>query len=286
MERAAFADMLRYRFIWLQHGVLQADFSRLINFLPLDLMVTTTQAEFDSVVGDGSPYRFTRKETVLAGLPRHDVMLAGKIEDRRTIVVMPTWRLSLTGPSVRAGNRRAINRAFYTSEFATRWKNLLHSPRLRAVADRGHRVVFVPHPNNEPYLDFFEVPSAFEVDTFHNGKKLRETFRRVSLYVTDYSSKAFDVAIMGKPVIYYQFDVSSVLGGAHLGLPGYFDYRRDGFGPVFNAEDEVLGEIERIAAGGVPDSVYGERATAAFPLRDGKSRERVLAAILAMTTKA
>jgi len=277
--------MIRYKYVWLQHGVTQGDYSRLINFPPIDCLVTSTIAEFESIVGDPSPYRYTRKETVLTGLPRHDILLSGPIEDARTVVIMPTWRLSLTGPTLALGNKRAVNPAFYGSEFARRWKSVLQSLRLAAaIRTAGYRVVFVPHPNLEPYIDFFEVPAEIEVRTFSHGQSLQSVFRQLSLFVTDFSSKAFDIAYLGKPVIYYQFDRDQVQGGSHLSVPGYFDYERDGFGPVHSEEAGLLAAIEGFIGGAGVDPIYGQRARDAFVFRDGKCRERVLQAVLALSS--
>jgi CDP-glycerol glycerophosphotransferase (TagB/SpsB family) len=196
---------------------------------------------------------------------------------------MPTWRLSLTGPPVSIGNARSINPKFYESEFARRWKRVLHSRRLMAAAERGgYRIVFVAHPNNEPYVDFFDVPPTIEVRRFSDGETLKDIFQRLSVFITDYSSKAFDAAYLDKPVIYYQFDRDLVFGGAHLSVPGYFNYERDGFGPVYREERDLLDAIERMADGAVPDAIYHERAARTFAFRDGKSRERVLQAILSL----
>ena len=283
LDPAYFGDLTRYKFVFLQHGVTQGDYSRLINFVPIDCMVTSTFGEFESIVGDQSPYKFTTKEVFLTGLPRHDILLAGPIEDSRTIVIMPTWRLSLTGASVGIGNARSINPKFYESEFARRWKRVLHSRRLMAAAERGgYRIVFVAHPNNEPYVDFFDVPSTVEVKKFSDGETLNSVFQQLSVFITDYSSKAFDAAYLNKPVIYYQFDRDLVFGGAHLSVPGYFSYERDGFGPVYREEGDLLEAIERMADGALPDPVYGERAARTFAFRDGKSRERVLQAVLSL----
>lgn len=283
LDEASFGDLLRYKLVFLQHGVTQGDYSRLLNFAPIDCLITSTFGEFDSIVGDPSPYKFTKKEVVLTGLPRHDILLGGPITDSRTIVIMPTWRLSLTGPSLTAGNARSINPAFYQSEFATRWKSVLHSPRLAAAAKRGgYKIVFVAHPNNEPYIDFLDIPRSIEVQTFSQGKSLQATFQQLSVFVTDYSSKAFDAAYLEKQVIYYQFDREVVFGGGHLSAPGYFDYERDGFGPVYREEADLLYAIDRIADGVGGDPVYRARAAKTFAFRDGKSRQRVVEAVMAL----
>jgi glycosyltransferase involved in cell wall biosynthesis len=278
-----FGDVVRYRFTYLRHGISKDDTSAWLNEKRIDCLIATTPAEFDSIVADGSPYKFTRKEVVLTGLPRHDALLRGNSTERRFVVVMPTWRSSLTGPALGPGNARSVNPAFHASEFARRWSNFLNSPRLAALEAGGYESVFVPHPNLEHYLAGLAMPQRVAVRRFSDGRPINGIFQKCAVFVTDYSSKAFDLALLGKPVVYYQFDRESFFGGAHMGGKGYYDYDRDGFGPVLTDEAAVFDAIEHALTNGV-SSIYQERALTTFPFRDGRNCARVLDAILALDT--
>jgi hypothetical protein len=62
-----------YKVAFLQHGIITQDLSRWLNKKQLDLFVTSCRREYDSIVeGD---YKFTPREVVLTGLPRHDTLL-------------------------------------------------------------------------------------------------------------------------------------------------------------------------------------------------------------------
>ncbi len=71
-ERWLDSEMCRYRLIFLQHGVIKDDISRWLNSKPISLMLTTTRAEYESIVDPQSDYRLSDKEVVLTGMPRHD----------------------------------------------------------------------------------------------------------------------------------------------------------------------------------------------------------------------
>ncbi len=282
-----FGDLLNYRFTFLQHGVSRDDISGWLNPLGIDRLVTSTRQEYESIVGDGSPYRFTERECVLSGLPRHDALLSARTGPDNTIVIMPTWRSSLTGSAKGAGNERSASPKFFDSEFARRWKELLHAPRLAELArELMHRIVFVPHPNIEQYLAHFDLPKAIEIRRFGEKEPIQGLFRSLSALVTDYSSKAFDAALLGKPVVYYQFDRERFFRGEHISRPGYFHYETDGFGPVCIEQHELLGALERMLRNGRPDGIYRERAERTLVFRDGKNCERVVDAILAMERSA
>src|SRR3712207_3441622 len=66
----------KWRFGFLQHGVIKDDLSRWLNHRELDLFVVSTEAERASVAGDGTAYRFSPKEVRNTGLPRFDRLLA------------------------------------------------------------------------------------------------------------------------------------------------------------------------------------------------------------------
>ena len=89
---------------------------------------------------------------------------------------------------------------------------------------------------------------------------MQEFFARARVLVTDYSSIAFNAAYLERPVVYYQFDADDVLEGGHVGRRGYFDYRRDGFGPVADSQDEAVGATSRrLANGPAPGPEYQAR---------------------------
>ncbi len=61
-----------------------------------------------------------------------------------------------------------------------------------------------------------------------------------SLLVTDYSSVFFDFAYMDKPVLYFWFDDENFFAQYEK---GYFNCRKDGFGPVVKTKDGVISFI-------------------------------------------
>ncbi|WP_420361914.1 CDP-glycerol glycerophosphotransferase family protein [Curtobacterium aetherium] len=276
----------RFMFTWLQHGVTNYDISRWVNAKPAELFVVVTPQEKESIAGDG-PYTFTDREVVLTGFPRHDELLrkrrATPDADRDLILVMPTWRKKLAGAQIPGSNERMKNPDFASSQYALEYDALIRSERLRDVADRtGKRVVFMPHPNMRPYLTDFDVPDWVEVWDFAT-RNVQDVVARAALMITDYSSLGFEAAFLDVPLVYFQFDASSFFDGSHVGRRGYFDYERDGFGPVATTVAAVEAAVEGIGAGGfVSDQVYSDRTRAAFVTRDEHNCQRVFEAMLAL----
>ncbi|MCB9636595.1 MAG: CDP-glycerol glycerophosphotransferase family protein [Sandaracinus sp.] len=273
----------RFKVTFLQHGVTKDDISNWLNPKPIDLLITASRREHESIVSEGSPYRYCDREVALTGFPRHDALgAASAVEGRRVLTLMPTWRLSLAGRVTGDGNTREKNPGFARSQFAREWMALLRSPRLLELRDRGYEIDFFPHANLVPYIDDLRVPEHVRVKT-HVGGSIQDVFRRTTILVTDYSSTAFELAYLGRPIVYFQFDRDEVFGGGHLTRPGYFDYDRDGFGPVCTTVDAVEAELARLVErNGQPDPVFVARMNDVFAFRDGGSCARVLAAIEAL----
>jgi glycosyltransferase involved in cell wall biosynthesis len=272
------------RTAFLQHGVIKDDLSRWLNPYEFDLFIVSTEAELASVVDDGTGYVYTAHETQLTGLPRFDRLLAKAADtapgERDLVLVAPTWRSWLTAPGDPATQRRPVDDAVWSSRYLEQWVGLIRSSSLaRAAAAHGLTVAFMPHPNIQPVLDRIRLPDHVRALTF-DREDVQSIYARTALLVTDYSSVAFNAAYIDVPVVYFQFDIDEVRAGAHLGRAGYFDYERDGFGPVAYDLDSAVGAaVAAIDAGPRPGPEYRARAERAFPVRDGRACERVVAAI-------
>ncbi len=282
----------KWRFTFLQHGVIKDDISAWLNPKLVDLFVTSTPGEYASIVGDGSPYVYTDKETVLTGLPRFDRLQrtseALSPQDRTLVLLAPTWREWLQAPRTSfADPRRQVRADFLETDYAKAWLGLLRSPDLAALAaEHGLRIGFLPHPNLQPLLPTLDLPAHVEALTFE-GAGAQRLFASAATLVTDYSSMAFNAAYVDRPVVYFQFDRELVAAGGHLGRAGYFDYERDGFGPVTRTVEETVAAVRAdVERGRTPAPEYLQRIASTFVLRDGRCCERVTAAIEALSLPA
>ncbi len=275
----------RWRFHFLQHGVIKDDLSSWLDPKKIETFVVSTPQELASVAGDHTSYVFTTREVALTGLPRFDrlreIGLRYPPDRRDLLLVAPTWRNELTPPFIPGTQRRPLDRSLLETDFMRRWLAYLTEPRLAAaVRDEGVTLGFLPHPILQPLLPFMDLPSHVRPLSYE-GHDPQELFARTRLLVTDFSSIAFNAAYLERPVVYYQFDADSVFTGGHVGRRGYFDYARDGFGPVIETHDAVVeATIEALAHGPAPLPAYQARIDATFTLRDGRCCERVVARVL------
>ncbi|WP_186305329.1 CDP-glycerol glycerophosphotransferase family protein, partial [Campylobacter coli] len=216
----------RQQFIFLQHGVIKDDLSKWLNSKKIDLFITSTKAEYDSIANDYNRYKIGKKEVVLTGLARHDVLLKNNKTNTKQILIMPTWRHYLSGLMIGNSGIRELKDEFKESEYFQKWNLLLDSNILQKLCEKyDYTIVFNPHPNIIPYLKDFNIPPYVKIAN-HN-ESLQELFCNSSLMITDYSSVAFEMAYLNKPVIYYQFDHEEFFN-SHTYQKGYFNYKKDG----------------------------------------------------------
>ena len=263
------------RFVFLQHGITKDDVSAWLNKYQIDLIVTSTRGEHESIVKPGSRYKIFESQACLTGQARHDALLKmnDSVDTEKILLVSPTWRKAISGGLKGETAEREISSSFGESEYCKTWSGLLCSERLKEICDEhGYRVVFVPHPNVAQYvsLGIFKVPDYVEI----GSSSWQIEFARSSALVTDYSSNAFEMALLSKPTFYYQFDKATFFS-EHTYRAGYFEYARDGFGPTLEHEDALLDAIDEYMNKGVVGETYTRNIENSFEHRDGLSCERI-----------
>lgn len=265
--------------VFLQHGITKDDLSSWLNTKKrIDLFVTATVPEYNSIVGDYTKYRFTDKEVKLVGFARHDALLNNaESMKKKVIMIMPTWRTSL---STNRFGKLSLADDFCESKYFISWKSLLHSEKLKSLCDKfGYHVLFVPHPNISLAMDLFDIPSYIEINK-NTNQSIQDMFKSCAMMITDYSSVAFEIGYLGKPVLYYQFDEDTFWSQQSY-QKGYYDYRKDGFGSVCVEQNELLEELEKVLSVNC-ENIPGlqQLVDSTFSTRDGRNCQRTLEAIL------
>ncbi|WP_265461303.1 CDP-glycerol glycerophosphotransferase family protein [Aeromonas salmonicida] len=280
-------SLINKKFIFLQHGVTKDNLSPwLNNTTRIDGLITATVDETESFSAKSSPYIIDTRAIIHSGFPRHDHLITMSDKTKNRILIMPTWRKSLTGKTTSKSSSREYNDAFTASEYFLYWQAVLESDKLSEVSSKfGYEVVFMPHPNLIQYLSDFTIPNYIHTVDCRNVS-MQEYISSCDLFITDYSSVAFDVAYLNKLSLYYQFDEAEVFGGMHTYTKGYFDYRQDGFGPVAITSDELFKNLELLLA---KDEIlyrkYTSRINNTFSERDGKNCERAYESITKLLHK-
>jgi CDP-glycerol glycerophosphotransferase (TagB/SpsB family) len=277
--REWYADIVRHRFCFLQHGITK-DLHSALNQPHADMLITAAPAEYRAFVDDPR-YEYTEREVRLTGFPRHDELLrkAEAVPEPRTILIMPTWRKNLVDTLTPGTGRYPYSQRFAQSEYFRNWQAVLQSPVLhRAASKHGYALHFFPHPYTRQQLrDFCLDGIAVPPDA---GGSIQDILADTALLITDYSSIAMEVALLCRPVVYFQFDRETFFPQDHSYTTGYFDYERDGFGPVVTTVDALCAwAVACMENGCRMEAVYRERAVAFCAFRDQNYCRRVYEAL-------
>lgn len=268
-----------WRFVYLQHGVLQHNLAHWFNSKDIDLLTTASVDEHESIV-DGCAYKLTSDSVTLTGFPRHDVVVkeaAGHpFAERSIILVAPTWRNNLFLPKAAFGAQRKLRAPFLETAYGQNWMKFLSHPDLaRLAAEHNAEVVYLPHPNLRGNAEGVTYPDHVRV--IESSPNVHELMSRSRVTITDYSSIFFDAALAQSRIVFFQFDHDEFLKGAHTYVPGYWDYTEHGFGPVTTEVDDAVAQTTLAFTGTGADwpAHYEERIRRTLPLTDGHAAQRI-----------
>lgn len=269
--------------VFLQHGITQNDISSWLNRYKenISMFVTVALPERNSILK--GKYFYDEKVVKLTGFPRYD-----RLENKplKQIAIMPTWRKELNRYEASGYSQYAIDgmkhyhESLKESNYFRYYNSLINHAKLIENAEKyGYKIVFMPHPNMQPYVNWFDKNPAVRFCSV--DVKYRDIISESSLAVTDYSSVVFDFAYLRKPIIYTQFDKNKFFS-EHFNQ-GYFICERDGFGEVeYDLESTVNRIIEYMENNCQLKEKYKERIEKFFGFHDRNNCKRTFDAILSI----
>lgn len=278
-KREYLKNLYQFDFVFLQHGLTKDDLSGWLNKFNKDikLFVTGAKPEYDSIIqGD---YYYTDKQVKLTGFPRFDHLV--KEKTKKQLIILPTWRKELANAIDPKTGERVYNREFKNTPYFQFYSRLIQDERLLAcMREHGYQGKFCLHVNHMEQIGDFQGNDIIEIQ--QGNLDYQKEFLENALMVTDYSSVAFDFAYMKKSLVYAQFDRQEFFAG-QVYDEGYFDYERDGFGPVcYQYEDTVQKIIDAIERDCQMEEIYEKRVDSFYYKTDSNNCKRVYEAICQM----
>lgn len=247
--------------IFLQHGIIKDDIKRLhYGYDKIDLFICGAKKEFDYIKKN---YGYPEGIVKYTGLARFD-NLRKRVNDKRLILIMPTWRYWLH------------NEIFIESDYFLKYKKLLCDTKLHNVLKENNvSLIFYPHYEVQKYIAEFknlQLPSSVIIADKRNYD-VQQLLIESALLVTDYSSVYFDFVYMEKPVLYYQFDEKRYRKEQYQ--DGYYDYH-DGLGEWTDNDTALILKMEEYIKNNFEIPVkYKSKIEDFFPLRDEENRQRI-----------
>ncbi|WP_088012300.1 CDP-glycerol glycerophosphotransferase family protein [Gottfriedia acidiceleris] len=200
-QKGRIKDILnKKKFVFLQHGVtaLKLNDSILSKKSPSAATMYVTSSEFEKrVIMNGLGYY--SDDIIVSGFPRWDVLEDKSYKiDKKEIFMMPTWRGWLDEVS---------EEKFIATDYYKYYMEVLNSKKLNDILETNDiQLNFFLHPKFKQYINnFTSMSSRIRLIEF-GEEKVNELLMNASLLITDYSSVAWEMYYMSKPVIFYQFD--------------------------------------------------------------------------------
>lgn len=229
-----FKDLYNARVVCLAHGLTIQQIAQYQNrvFDNTVLYFFASKYEIENVSHEVYDY-YDKDALKLTGHARYDGL---KSNDRKIILITPTWRRGVTTGKASKGSTYAHSDSFKNSEYFRLYNSLINDPELIAKAkEHGYKIVYLLHPAMSNQLEDFDKNDYVDIVAATSDISYEQILTESSLMVTDYSGVQFDFAYMKKPLVYYHPD----------SLPPQYEagglkYDTMGFGPVCTNHGQIV----------------------------------------------
>ena len=214
--------------VYLHHGVF--GFKKFNSFYYLhrnDMKIFTVGNNFEKEILVNQAH-VDKEKIKVTGYARYDALVDRASTDSLQIVYMPT-------------HRNFIKKDFIKSNFFQRIQSLLKNDCLLELL-KYNRIIFKVylHKEFQKYSNYF---SAYDnlIKIIKLGEETpQELISRSHLLITDYSSVSWDFFYLGKPVVFYRFDINEYLRDRN----SYLDLKKNIIGDVVYNEEKLISIIE------------------------------------------
>jgi CDP-glycerol glycerophosphotransferase (TagB/SpsB family) len=260
--------------VFLQHGVFafkQSDYYRSdevkLRKERFDMIVVSSEKEKNYVSKDlGYPLDIF----AITGLSRFDRLYQDKNHNtERIILFVPTWRYDL---------RYADEKQYLESTFHKKIIEFTESSLLQNILQKyGYKLHICFHHATAKYIKYYQSSNIINISNMGSIENFHTLLVSSKMLITDYSSVAFNMAYIDRPVSFYQWDTEEFLvveGGS------FIDYESELFGIVSNNQEKIIKEIEyNIVNDFKVRSDFKKKADTFFNYKDNHNCERIFKAI-------
>lgn len=248
-----YRDILKYRLVYLQHGILHANLLKMYGkeFIPIDKFIISSNFEKENLINN---YGYSKKDLICTGMPRLDEENEN-IEPENKIIFAPSWRKYLIGEAI---NRRRIidEEKFKRSKYYKEMISFLTDKELIKTLEKNNIVLdYKLHPIFEPYKQCFKGVANNNITVSIGGTDLS----KCKAFITDFSSFQFDFVKFKRPIIYFMPDLPEFKAGLHSYRELDLKYE-DAFGHLCLTGNELVKEIVKVINNNFEaEPIYRER---------------------------
>lgn len=268
------------KYYWLQHGITKDKLNHKdmdYQYKEYSLVCCASDREVEFFKQE---FGYNDDNAKCTGFCRFDGLI-DESDNFNQILIMPTFRKWLAPNDINGRPNEKEKMNFLESSFYFNYTQLLTNKKLLTFLKQNKmKVVFYLHYAFQSYADLFKsIANEYIIIAAKKDYDVQELMKRSNIMVTDYSSVFFDFAYMKKPEAFFQFDSDEYRANHYK--EGYFSYKVDAFGPVFNEVDEIVDFIIKSFEHGYKlENMYDVRIQGFFPLIDKNNCQRVYDSIM------
>ncbi|RDU22099.1 CDP-glycerol glycerophosphotransferase family protein [Anaerosacchariphilus polymeriproducens] len=250
---------------FLQHGV--TAFKRVHPLFgkngssPMTYFIATSEYEKNIIHNN---FDYDPENIPVTGFARWDVLENKANPNDKQILLMPTWRSWI---------EEVEDEVFVQSDYFKNYTDLLNNQKLmNSLKKNKIRLVFYIHPKFRDYMENFKVNNPNVTLIPFGQEPLNELMMKCSLLITDYSSVAWDVYYLEKPVVFYQFDYEKY----EITHGSYMDMTKELFGERVTKADELIQVLNDYIENNFKEKdKYREMRDSFFAYRDNYNSKRI-----------
>lgn len=235
MARDFVAGLFNAKIICIAHGLTMQDIAQYQNRLFDNINLYCVASKYEKINLLKEIYDYDEDQIKVIGMARFDGLINN---DKRIILITPTWRRSLVNSSV-AHEKKQHNNNFKNSDYFKIYNSLINNKDLLNSAKKNnYKILYLLHPAMSSQIDDFDKNEYVDIIPASGNISYEKILTESSLMITDYSGVQYDFAYMKKPIIYYHPEK----------LPphyanGMMDYEKMGFGPICKNEKSIIETI-------------------------------------------
>ena len=244
-EMLALSDVLDFKFVYLQHGVLHSKQPQTYDIERTFIDKIVISSDFERTIFT-EELHYPDDSLLQVGMSRFDIISSPK-EKQARILFAPSFRHSFVGDlnHFDANGNRLVNKDIVLH--SRYYDSLVKLAKSKSLNDYLHlhdlHLDVKLHPIFTGISEILS-PLFEQSDRIHLINEQIDSSNYL-IFVTDFSSYAFDAVNIRQPIIYYELDREEFACGNHHYRELYMDFE---FGDVVDTVDAFIASIDTIAA--------------------------------------
>ncbi len=251
-EEFDYYDIEHFRIIYMQHGVLHANY--VIKYSAenarCDKVVVSTNFEIENLT---SKYAYRDEDLIKCGMPRYE-HIDRNAKAKNRVLMAPSWR-SYFAKNVTPTTYHINSGGFCSTDYYLNFQKFLNDERLiRTLEEKDIYLDVKMHPIINGIVSDLFVTKSDRIN-FVSEIKLED----YKLFITDFSSFVFDYAYLGRPIMYFVPDYDQFRSGMNLYRELDLPFE-EAFGPLSTDSDTAVEDFIGICNRDfVAEDIYQER---------------------------